>query len=150
MATRSPSSPASTGALVKVIASSSYGFNSPLAIASDGTHVWAANASGNSVTELSASTGALVDVIDSSSYGFNSPSAIASDGTHVWVANASGNSVTELSASTGALVDVIAQLELRVQQPRGHSLGWHPRLGGEREQATRSPSSRPRHAPWSM
>jgi len=43
---------------VKVIRGRSYGFNNPSAIASDGIHVWVANASGNSVTELSASTGA--------------------------------------------------------------------------------------------
>jgi hypothetical protein len=32
-------------------------------VACDGTHVWAANGNGNSVTELRASTGALVEVI---------------------------------------------------------------------------------------
>ena len=78
---------ASTGALVQVISGSSYGFDGPDAISSDGTHVWVAN-SGNSVTELSASTGALVQVISGSGYGFDAPEAISSDGTDVWVANA--------------------------------------------------------------
>ena len=64
---------ASTGALVQVISGSMYGFNSPRAISSDGTHVWVANRYGNSVTELSASTGALVQVISGSSYGFDYP-----------------------------------------------------------------------------
>ena len=99
---------ASTGALVQVISASGYGFSDPVAISSDGTHVWVANFDGNSVTELSASTGALVQVISGSSYGFDAPDAISSDGTDVWVANADGNSVTELSASTGALVQVIS------------------------------------------
>ena len=65
-----------------------WGFNSPDAVSSDGTHVWVANADGDSVTELDAATGALVHVIIGASYGFNDPDAIASDGTHVWVANA--------------------------------------------------------------
>ncbi|MFZ2059161.1 MAG: hypothetical protein WAV54_17310, partial [Acidimicrobiales bacterium] len=43
-----------------------WGFDYPNAIASDGTHVWAANYLGNSVVELSASTGALVKVISGS------------------------------------------------------------------------------------
>ena len=34
---------AATGALVQVINGSSYGFNYPVAITSDGTHVWVAN-----------------------------------------------------------------------------------------------------------
>ena len=76
-----------------------WGFNGPDAITSGGTHVWVANANGDSVTELSASTGALVKVIRGSSYGFDYPSGITSDGTHVWVANYWGNSVTEFSAS---------------------------------------------------
>ena len=46
---------ASTGALVKVIRGSSYGFDYPSGITSDGTHVWVANYWGNSVTEFSAS-----------------------------------------------------------------------------------------------
>jgi hypothetical protein len=69
--------------LVKVISGSSYGFEFPDAISSDGTHVWVANgpgsgdrpllSAGNTVTELSASTGTLVKVISGSSYGFNGP-----------------------------------------------------------------------------
>jgi len=87
---------ASTGALVQVISDSSYGFNYPTAVSSDGTHVWVLNAGGNSsVTELSASTGALVQVISDSSYGFDVPNGVSSDGTEVWVTNY-GGSVTEL------------------------------------------------------
>ena len=40
-----------------------WGFNSPLGVSSDGTHVWVANVQGNSVTELDASDGALVQVL---------------------------------------------------------------------------------------
>ena len=89
------------GALVQVLTGSSYGFNYPDAISSDGTHVWAANYGGDSVTELNATTGALVQVISASGDGFRHPDAVSSDGTHVWVAN-SDDSVTELNAATGA------------------------------------------------
>lgn len=63
-----------TGALVKVIKGSSYGFDSPNAVSSDGTHVWVANLDGNSVTELDALTGALVQVISGSSTRRGAPS----------------------------------------------------------------------------
>jgi len=36
----------------RVLAGGRYGFNAPDAVASDGTHIWIANISGNSVTEL--------------------------------------------------------------------------------------------------
>ena len=62
----------------------------------DGTHVWVANSSGDSVTELNASDGSWVRTLSGGSYRFNNPLAIAVDGTHVWVADANGNSVTEL------------------------------------------------------
>ena len=46
---------ASTGAMVQVLSGSSYGFNVPAAIASDGTHVWVANSGDESITELTIS-----------------------------------------------------------------------------------------------
>ena len=57
---------AATGALVQVIGASSYEFDFPAAITSDGTHVWVAG--GDSVTELDAATGALVQVITGKPY----------------------------------------------------------------------------------
>jgi DNA-binding beta-propeller fold protein YncE len=83
-------------------------FNFPASIASVGTHVWVANYSAESVTELDARTGRMVKVISGSGYEFKSPFAIAADGTHVWVANIDGYSVTELSARTGHLIKVIS------------------------------------------
>ena len=75
----------------------------PSAVSSDGTHVWVANGSGSSVTELDASTGTVDRTIAVGS----GADAISSDGTHVWVTNPNGNSVTELDASTGAVVQTI-------------------------------------------
>jgi DNA-binding beta-propeller fold protein YncE len=41
---------ATTGALVKVISASGYGFNHPVAVSSDRAHVWVTNRDGQSVT----------------------------------------------------------------------------------------------------
>ena len=119
-----------------------WGFGSPDAIASDGTHVWVANYDANSVTELSAKTGGLVKVISGSRYKFNGPAAIASDGTHVWVANYDGDSVTELSARTGGLVKVISGSRYKFNDPAAiASDGTHVWVANTL--ATRSPSSAP-------
>jgi YVTN family beta-propeller protein len=82
--------------------------NNPVAISSDGTHVWVADEGGfgyggNTVNELDASDGSLVQTIPVGS----SPDAISSDGTDVWVANFGDDTVTELDASDGSLVQTI-------------------------------------------
>jgi hypothetical protein len=41
---------AATGALVKMIRGSSYGFDRPVSVSSDGKDVWVANYAGNTVT----------------------------------------------------------------------------------------------------
>ena len=90
--------------------STSYGFNYPYAITADNLgHIWVANTSGSSVTELNAKDGSLVKVLSASSYGFIHPNAITSDNLgHVWVANANGgSSVTELNAKDGSLVQIV-------------------------------------------
>jgi len=46
---------ASTGALVKIVSGSSYGFDDPSGITSSGTRIWVANTDGQSVTEFPAS-----------------------------------------------------------------------------------------------
>ena len=81
---------------MRVITGSSYGFNDPNVVSSDGTHVWVGN--GNSVTELNAATGAFVKLITGSSYKFDQPTTISSDGMNVWVANFGDQSVTGFPA----------------------------------------------------
>ena len=80
----------------------------PTAVASDGLHVWVANALNNSVGEFLAATGAPVKWIQNTGAcagcNFSGPAAIATAGGDVWVANASNNSITEFNAATGALV----------------------------------------------
>ena len=82
-----------------------WGFNRPAAVSSDGTHLWVADTSGDSVIELNAKTGALVKVITGSNNEFAEPRAASADGSHVWVLMSSW--VTELNAATGAVVKVI-------------------------------------------
>jgi DNA-binding beta-propeller fold protein YncE len=113
---------ATTGALVRVIAGASYGFDSPHAVASDGAHVWVVNgtsATAGSLTELDAHTGALIRVISGAGYRFDEPTAVAYSAGRVWALNASGQSVTELDASTGALVKVVSGGAYGFQRPFG-------------------------------
>jgi YVTN family beta-propeller protein len=75
----------------------------PFSVSSDGTHVWVANFTANTVTEISASTGAVVRTIPVDPY----PVAVCSDGTHVWVTDDSNNAVTEIDASTGSVIQSV-------------------------------------------
>ena len=140
---------ASTGALVQVITGFDAPNDEPLAISSDGTHVWVGNGLGDSVTELDAATGAVVQVISGPSYGFNGIFAISSDGADVWVANANGNSITELNAATGGLVQVISGTSygLGGEGPEFISSDG-PTSGLRTRAAIRSPSSTPGQAAW--
>ncbi len=101
----SPHRPANA---VSVYSGRSYHFSNPLAIAVDGTHVWVANYSGNSVTELNASDGKWELTLSGGSYGFNEPGKIAVDGAYLWVPNSGGDSVTELNASDGSWVRTLS------------------------------------------
>ncbi len=51
---------ASDGSWVQTLSGGSYGFEGPIGIAFDGTHLWVTNLNGNSVTELNASDGSWV------------------------------------------------------------------------------------------
>lgn len=86
---------------------SSYRFHQPTAIASDGSHLWVTNTTGNTVTEFSGTNGAPIRVLSGPKYQFDGPEAIAFDGSHLWIANTSGNSLTEVNASNGSLVRVL-------------------------------------------
>jgi hypothetical protein len=71
-----------------------------MGLAFDGTHIWTANYSSNSVSKLRASDGALIGTYNT---GTN-PMGLAFDGTHIWTANGGSNSVSKLRASDGALI----------------------------------------------
>lgn len=116
----------SSGVVVRTIRGADNDFSEPLAIAAVGSHVYVANASGNSVTELDQSTGEL-DRVFGANYRLRFPVAIAGDGNHVWVVNQVGNSVTELNATTGALVRVLRAPRYRFSQPVAIST-WGARI----------------------
>lgn len=82
-------------------------FYEPDAIVVNGPHIWIANVSGNSITEIKASNGSFVREVTSSSDRLNSPDAMAMSGSDLWVANLSGESATDLNSSNGALIHVI-------------------------------------------
>ncbi len=94
-----------------------------MGVSSDGTHVWVANYSSDTVSEFDASTGSVVQTI---AVGIE-PYGISSDGTHVWVTNMGGNTVSELDASTGTVVKTIPVGD----GPVSVSSDRHPRLGGQ-------------------
>jgi outer membrane protein assembly factor BamB len=113
-----------TGASSAGAATRSRHFAEPLAIAVDHSHVWVANVSGNSVTELNAKTGSVIRVIDARADDFATPIAIAVTPSHVWVVNdgVKGNargtgSITELNSKTGALIRVISVSAARFDNP---------------------------------
>jgi Protein kinase domain len=105
-----PPAPAALGlvSLAGVYSASQYGFDVPYFTAADGSHVWATNAYGNSVTEFNAGNGNWIRTLGGSDYGFSEPFGIADDGKHIWICNDAGNSLTELSASDGSLIGTLS------------------------------------------
>ena len=76
----------------------------PAALAFDGTRIWSANESLNTVNWLRASDGEYLGT----AYVGPDPQAIAFDGEAIWVTSSVDNQVTRLRASDGALLDVSA------------------------------------------
>jgi len=62
-----------------------YAFSAPSGIASDGSHLWVANATGNTVDELA---GATLAFLGSSNANLTSPAAVIATPSHVWVSSA--------------------------------------------------------------
>ena len=80
-----------TGARVRSITnatSATYAFSAPSGIASDGTHLWEANAKGNTVDELAGGTLAL---LGSSGTNLTAPAAVLATPKFVWVSSATVN-----------------------------------------------------------
>ena len=109
---------ASTGAVIRVVSSLDFDFDTPDTIAADGPDIWVANQNGNSgkdsVTELDAATGKILRTIPYDA--LPDPGFIYADGAHIWVASSNDGdssgpavcgSVTELDADTGAVLRVL-------------------------------------------
>lgn len=74
----------------------------PDGVASDGTHVWVANAPSGSVSEIEASNGTVIRTITLG----GRPYGVSFDGPHVWVTNFDGT-VSEIEASSGTVIRTI-------------------------------------------
>jgi hypothetical protein len=96
---------APSGSLIATIDSGGYETAGIAADAVGTGHVWAANYSSSSISEL-AITGACTATVVSTGYtggGLNHPNGIAVDGAgNIWAVNYFGNSVTELEGAGGA------------------------------------------------
>jgi hypothetical protein len=109
---------ASTGAVIRVVSSLDFDFETPDTVAADGPDIWVANQNDqsvkDSVTELDAATGKILRTIPYSA--LPDPGFIYADGDHIWVANNDSGSngpyvcgsVEELDANTGAVLRVLA------------------------------------------
>jgi DNA-binding beta-propeller fold protein YncE len=86
---------------VRVISDQAFDFESPDALAFDGSNIWVANERGASVTEISAADGTLVRNITRG--GLDDPDSFAFDGTHIWVGSDSSSDLTEINASDGSI-----------------------------------------------
>ena len=78
---------------------------SPIAIDSDGGHVWVANNNysiSSSVTELNASDGSFVQTVTDA----GEANAISSNGVDVWISD-SGGAAVEINAASGALAETV-------------------------------------------
>jgi DNA-binding beta-propeller fold protein YncE/outer membrane protein OmpA-like peptidoglycan-associated protein len=86
-----------SGVEVQTIATGSWPLGAT-SVSSDGTDVWVANNTDDTVSEFSASTSALLQTIPVG----NDPTSVYSDGTHVWVLNAGDQTITVLNAVDGS------------------------------------------------
>jgi YVTN family beta-propeller protein len=75
----------------------------PIAVSSDGTHVWVASVSENTISEIEASSGTVTRTI---AVG-GSHEGVSSHGGDVWVSNALENTVSEIEASSGEVIRTI-------------------------------------------
>ena len=59
----------------------SYGFNYPIGVATDGSHVWVANDLGQSITELSATSGSYLKTLSGGSMASTTSSSPTTERT---------------------------------------------------------------------
>jgi hypothetical protein len=114
----SPSLSAATASPPRVLG---WGVGQVAAIAVAGGHVWIADPSSDSITELDAANGAYVRTLSAPSYGFDDPSLIGSNGSDVWVVDSSWIAgtpgLTEFDATTGARIRFISGATVGVTEP---------------------------------
>jgi hypothetical protein len=74
--------------VLRTLSSAAYGFGQTQSVATDGTNLWFANRSRDSVTEVNAATGSVLAIFRGAPYDFVSPWSIAYYARAVWVTNA--------------------------------------------------------------
>jgi hypothetical protein len=99
---------ASTGAVIRVLQGTTYGFGLAGVLASEGGRLFVLG-SNDAASEIDESTGALIRVVRGAFYGFYSPDAMVDVGSDVWVAGGAGstNTVSEVSATTDEPIRVV-------------------------------------------
>ncbi len=75
----------------------------PIAVSSDGTHVWVGNYGEETVSEIEASSGTVIRTIKVGS----GPEGVSSYGGEVWVTNSGEAKVSEIEASSGTVIRTI-------------------------------------------
>jgi hypothetical protein len=73
------------GAVIARLTASAYGFSLPEGLAYDGTNIWVANFTGNSVTEVNAASDQWVRTADGGTFGLDLPDQIVIAGSRPWV-----------------------------------------------------------------
>ena len=71
----------------------------PFGVATDGVHIWLADAEGSRVYELDAVSGSLVRSIRGADSGIVTPISISTDGINVWIGNLRGGSLAVFPAT---------------------------------------------------
>ncbi|HUD68966.1 MAG TPA: hypothetical protein VMQ40_01880 [Acidimicrobiales bacterium] len=93
---------ASTGRVVRVVTAVKGRFGTPVAITSDGTHLWIASRTGNHLSELAALSGAFVRTLRIRHASLDAVTSIAVAKRVVWVARAGSQTlVIGVNSTTG-------------------------------------------------
>jgi hypothetical protein len=105
--------------VVSVMSGTTYGFDDPIALATNGTtELFVLNATG-SVVAIDLKSGAVAGVASGSAFGFNDPTSLTSLGPHLFVTNSGGNSVTEIDSSSMASPTILDKSKYKFDEPRG-------------------------------
>src|SRR5712691_11824906 len=98
--------PAGRAPAVVIDSQSALGLHKPTAIAMCHSHLWVADAGGNSVTEFTWRAGGKPVVWSGRRYRFKRPGAITVGRDVIWVANS--DSITEMKTTDGKVVQVVS------------------------------------------
>ena len=81
-------------------------FDQPPGITTDGTNLYVADASNNSIRKIVKATGAVTTLVGATG-NLKHPVGIAVQGTNLYVANTTGHNIQRVNLSTGAVADFV-------------------------------------------